>query len=210
MIRIPLLAATSAICLLPALSQAQEVGDFGFSLGVSSVGLTGEVSYQAHEKWRLRAMLSGAPNYRSDEDLGGISYETTAKLRGLSLLADRKLGNSNWRFTFGGFLSNSTAEGTATGGLQIGDNFYPLVTLDAEAKFENAFSPIVAVGYDHKLSERWTLSGSLGYIYTGGLDVELTGSAGILPGDLLKEKIQAEADIDDGYPFVEVSLYYRF
>lgn len=198
------------LCLIPAISNAQEAGDFGFSLGVASVGLTGEVSYQANENWRLRAMISGAPNYRSGEELGGITYDAVGKLRGLSLLADRRLGNSNWRLTFGGFLSESSAKGTATGNLQIGDTLYPGATLDAEAKFENRFSPIIALGYDHPISKHWTLSGSLGYIYTGGIDVKLDGSAGILPSDLIKERLEAEADVDDGYPFVEISVAYRF
>ena len=198
------------LCLHPTLASAQEPGAFSFSLGLSSVGLTGEVAYQANENWRLRAMISGAPNYRSGEDLGGINYDTVAKLRGLSLLADRRIGNSNWRVTFGGFLSESEANGSASGDLQIGDNFYPSATLDASVKFENRFSPIIAIGYDHPLTDNWILSGSLGYIYTGGIDVKLNGSAGILPTDLIKERIDAENDVDDGYPFVELSVAYRF
>ena len=198
------------LCAFPTLTSAQEPGDFSFSLGVSSVGLTGEVAYQANKNWRLRAMLSGAPSYRSGEDLGGINYDTVAKLRGLSLLADRRLGNSNWRLTFGGFLSESEANGNASGTLQIGDNIYPVATLDAAVKFENRFSPIIAIGYDHNLTKNWVLSGSVGYIYTGGIDVKLNGSAGILPTDIIKEIIDAENDVDDGYPFVEISVSYRF
>lgn len=198
------------LSLMPVLANAEEPGDLTFSLGIASVGLTGEVAYQANENWRLRAMLSGAPNYRSGEELGGISYDTIAKLRGLSLLVDRRIGKSNWRLTFGGFLSESEANGSASGALQIGDNFYPLATLDAAVKFENRFSPIIAIGYDHNLTDHWILSGSLGYIYTGGIDVKLNGSAGILPSDLIKERIDAENDVDEGYPFVEVSVAYRF
>lgn len=208
--KIPTNLTTLCLCLLPGMPNAQESELFGFSVGISSVGLTGEIAYQVNEKWRLRAMLSGAPNYRSGKEAGDITYDTVAKLRGLSLLADRKLGSSNWRLTFGGFLSDSVAIGTASGPLQIGDTFYPAASLTAKARFEIRFSPILAIGYDHDLDDRWTLSGSLGYIYTGGFDIKLTGSVGVSEDDLITETLDAESDFIDGYPFVELSLYYRF
>lgn len=104
---------------------AQEVGRYAVSLGVSSVGLTGGVAYRPSEKWRLRAMLSGAPKYRTGEDLGGISYKTETRLGGGSLLADRYLFRSErWHQTFGTFLSGTQSSGTAIGAMQIGNNTY--------------------------------------------------------------------------------------
>ncbi|TKZ21442.1 hypothetical protein FAP39_06810 [Shimia litoralis] len=205
------IAAMSAIALITAatVSHAQEVGKYGFSLGISSVGLTGEVAYRHSEKWRVRAMLSGAPKYRSGEDLGGISYDTTSKLRGLSLLADRQLGQSNWRLTFGAFVSDTEAAGTANGTFQIGNNIYT-TKLDAIAKFENRVSPIIAIGYDYPIGQHWIFSGSAGYIYTGGVSVGFSSTNPILPGDLVLEKLQAEADIGNGYPFIEIGMTYHF
>ncbi len=102
-------------------TSAQEVGGTAVSLGLSSVGVTGQIGYRFSEKWRVRGMVSGAPSYRSGEDLGNISYETTTRLRGVSVFADRTLWNSIWRLSFGAFVSGSEATGRAQGNLQIGD-----------------------------------------------------------------------------------------
>lgn len=197
----------SASCLVQG-ANAQEVGETAFSLGLSSVGLAGQVSYRVNENWRFRGMLSGAPSYRSGEEIAGISYDAKSSLRGFSLLADRSLWDSNFYLTFGAFVSGTKAEGTATGTFQIGNNIYT-TTLNANAKFENAVSPIVGIGYDWKINRHWHFTGTFGYIYTGGVNVSLNGT-GILPGDLLLEKLQAEADIGDGYPFIEIGVHYQF
>lgn len=188
---------------------AQEVGKTAFSLGLSSVGLTGQVAYRFSDKWRMRGMISGAPTYRSGEDLGGISYDAKSSLLGLSVLADRALWGSNFYLTFGAFVSGAEATGTATGTFQIGDHIYS-TTLNSKVEFENKVSPIIGVSYDWQFNRNWSFTGTLGYIYTGGVGVSLSGGAGILPGDLLLEKLQAEADIGGGYPFIELGLHYPF
>lgn len=198
----------AALFLSVGALQAQEVGKTAFSLGVSTVGLTGEVAYRLNDNWRVRGVLSGAPSYRSGEAVAGISYDTSASLRGVTLLADRALWGSNFYLSFGAFISGTEATGTATGTFQIGGNTYT-TTLNAEAKFENAVAPMIALGYDWNLGKNWVFTSSVGYIYTGGLDISLNGS-GVLPGDLILEKLEAQAEIGDGYPFVEIGFRYVF
>lgn len=197
------------IAMTATASLAQEVGKTALSLGVSSVGLTGEIAYRASDKWRFRGMLSGAPTYRSGESVAGIGYETTSKVRGFTLLADRFLWDSIWHVSVGAFVSGTTADGVATGTFQIGNNVYT-TTLKATAEFENKVSPLVSFGFTYPLGKKTHFTGSLGYIYTGGVNVRMNGEPKILPGDLLLEKLQAEADIGDGYPFLEFGLYYSF
>lgn len=204
-------AVTAGLLTISLAAEAQEnPGEFAVSLGAASVGLTGEVAYRVNDKWRVRGMLSGAPTYRGDDTLGGIRYDVKARLQGLTLLADYvPFNDRRWRLSLGAFLSDSSAEGTATGNLQIGDNTYS-TTLSAEIEFENKVSPILAIGFDQPLGNQWFIGASAGYIYTGGMNVSLNSSNPILPGDLLKEVLQSEADFNDGYPFVELGIYYRF
>ncbi|SHI82832.1 hypothetical protein SAMN05444000_103166 [Shimia gijangensis] len=204
-----LCTVAAAVSLLASTSHAQEVGNTALSLGLSSVGLTGQVAYRPNENWRLRGMISGAPTYRSGEEVAGISYDTKSSVRGVSLLADRTLWGSNFYLTFGAFISGTEAAGTATGTLQIGNNIYT-TTLNAEAEFENAVSPIIGIGYDWEFNKNWFFTGTIGYIYTGGVNVSFNSTNPILPGDLVLERLQAEADIGDGYPFIELGLHYQF
>lgn len=205
-----LLTALSAqICASPAVSQ--NIGDVDFGLGVSSVGLTGEVRYQATSKMRYTAMISGAPSYRLKEEAGDIVYDAIAEIRGLSLLAAYQLGRSSFHLIGGAFLSSNKVRGTASGNLLIGDTVYNS-TIEADVRFANRVSPILALGYEQTLGDRWSLNISGGYIYTNGIEAGISVIAGnpVDPEDLIEEAEQIESEVGDGYPFVTLGLTFRF
>ena len=71
-------------------------------------------------------------------------------------------------------------------------------------------SKTAIIGFDQPLGKKWHFTTSLGYIYTGGANVSLNSTNPVLPGDLLLEKLQDEAEFENGYPFFELGVYYRF
>ncbi|WIY25100.1 hypothetical protein [Parasedimentitalea psychrophila] len=190
---------------------AQDVGEYAFSLGASSVGFTGEVKYRLSEKWRLRAMLSGAPTYRKREESGDLIYDAAAEIRGLSLLADYQIGNSQFHIIGGAFLSGTKIVGQTSGTLLIGDSVYNS-TIQADVRFSNRVSPILAIGFEQPIGDQWNLAASAGYMYTGGVDVGISVLSGdpVDLDDLVNEAHQIQSEVDSGYPFLTFGLTYTF
>lgn len=205
-----ILAALTGGCLAGQ-GAAQDVGEFDLGLGVSSLGLTGELRYRATPKLRYTAMISGAPNYRRKEEAGDIIYDAIAEIRGLSLLADYQLGNSNFHLIGGAFLSGTNVQGQASGNLLIGDTVYN-TSIEADLRFANRVSPILALGYEQALGDRWSLNISGGYIYTNGIEagISVIGGNPVDPSDLIEEADQIESEIGDGYPFITLGVTFRF
>jgi hypothetical protein len=211
MIKNALAASLAAAILTAACAQAQEVGDYDFGLGVSSVGLTGEIRYRATERMRYTAMISGAPNYRKKEEAGDIIYDAIAEIRGLSLLADYRIGRTNFHVIGGAFISGNKVLGRASGNLLIGDTVYN-TSVEADVRFANRVSPILALGYEQSIGDRWNLNISGGYIYTNGIEagISVVGGNPVDPDDLIEEAEQIESEIGDGYPFITLGLTFRF
>lgn len=192
-------------------SLAQEVGETTFGIGLTSVGLSADVRYQVSDKWRIRGMLTAAPTFDNSQSAGGISYAATTDVYGLSLLADYQLGESIFRVTAGAFISNSIVMGKANGNLQIGDNVYAS-SIKTEVGFANSVAPIIGIGFDYPLSNRWVFAGTGGYMFTNGVnaDIKVTGGSSVNPEDIKKEQAQIETGAPTGYPFLEMGLVFRF
>ena len=206
-----LLSPVLAAGLIAGSAAAQEVGDYAFSLGVSTVGLNVEGAYRFSEKFRVRGIISAAPEDRSRQEAGGITYDSKAEIKGLTVLADYGIGRTPFRLTAGAFVSGAQVIGNARGNLLIGDSVY-LTSLRAEAEFVNSVAPLVSVGFDLPIGENWGLTGDLGYIFTGGVNVKLSASSvAVDPADLFAEQRQIERQVlTDGYPFLNIGLRFTF
>ncbi|WP_204114601.1 hypothetical protein [Shimia biformata] len=205
------MAAIAEDAMQPPLPVTNDSSPWSFSLGLSTVGITGQVAYQVNDRFRLRGVVGRAPRIRGSENESGIDYTVDARIAGVSLLGDYFIGGSNFRLTFGAFLSGSSLTGDASGPLTVGDDVYN-TTIQAKATFAREVAPILALGFDVPMGKNTTFVGTAGYIFTDGLTTNITVIAGdpVDPDDIVTEEGQLKNSIGPGYPFIELGVLFTF
>ncbi|QIE40698.1 porin family protein [Rhodobacteraceae bacterium SC52] len=191
-------------------AQAQEPGEFGINLGVSTLGPTIEGTYRISDKLGVRVPAGYfGGDFDTSED--GIDYDLNASIGGIGLLADYYPLSGGLRLSGGAFLSKYEADGTGQGSGQIGDTIYNDIDLAFDAEAENYVMPTLSLGYDGSIGQRWTLSADLGAMYTGGFDVTLQDRSGqVSQSDIDAEIANIEGDAPDFIPYVKLSVGFRF
>ena len=76
----------------------------------------------------------------------------------------------------------------------------------------NDVAPILSVGYVYALTDRLLITGDVGAIFTDGFTVDLSnvGDTDIPPEFLEQEEVEFRGDAWDAFPFVSLSIAYRF
>lgn len=189
---------------------AADPGDMSVGVGVSTLGPTVEGTYRITESFGVRvpAGYVGA-DYSDTED--GISYDLDLTLGGVGVLGDYYPGLGGLRLSAGAIYARIEADGTARGDGTVGNTDYTGVDLDASVEAENRVMPAVAVGYDAEIGQRWMISADLGALYTGGFNASLTDRSGqVSQADLDAEIGDLEDDAPDYYPYVKLTVAFRF
>lgn len=206
--RIP--AALLALAASPAAAQAAEPGKRSVGLGVSTLGATVEGTYRITDAFGLRipaGYLRGS--YTDDDD--GIDYDLDLTLGGVGILGDYYPGLGGLRLSGGAFYTAIHADGDARGDGTIGETDYIGVDLDVDVDAKNRLMPALALGYDAGIGSRWMISADLGAMYTGGVDATLRDRTGqVSQDDLAAEGRDIEDDAPDFYPYVKLTVAFRF
>jgi hypothetical protein len=216
-------AASVAYLSIAGATQAQDIGDKSVAFGLSTFGPTLEGTYQIDQKWRLRGAVMGGLSYSETETEDDNSYDVDAKLGALALLADYYPTTSGFRVS-GGLLLNTTkvdATTVASAGSPFmiddgdgGEREFTSGSVTARGEFAKRISPMITTGYDYRFSNSWMLSGEIGAVYTGGIDLTAKGST-----TDLQDAIDASDDYRDArrdasditfYPYISVMVGYRF
>jgi len=209
---------TTALCSTAIGASAQDVGDVSASLGLSTFGANYEAMYQIRPNLRLRGAVMGGLDYSGTETEDGTTFDVDAELSAFAALVDYYPTNSGWRVSGGllvnGSNINSSAVGSPSNPIEIDGVNYTSGTLDLDAEFENTVAPMITTGYDYRFKDNWTLSGEVGAVYTGGIDLTAKGSSATLQSaiDSSTDYSDARDDASDitFYPYLSVTVGYRF
>jgi hypothetical protein len=211
----PALSVASLIVVLASPAFAQE-NNLRFGLGISSLGTSVEGAYRFNQSFALRGVLAGSDITGRVGTVDGVRYDSNWQLGGFALLADYYAGNSGFRVSGGAFVSGTSFRGTA---LASPSNPVPIgnttltngETAVVTSEFSRKISPILTVGYDWNIDPRFTLSGEIGGIVTGGLDVSLV-SPTVSAADIATEvrNIQNERAVGNLYPYIAITGSFRF
>lgn len=195
---------------------AQSAGDMSIGVGVSTFGGNLEVGYHTTDKLRVRGALLGGFRYDDEVEVEGINADADGNLGGLTLVADYYPWSNGFRVSGGLFFSTTDLESKATASIaapiDIGGTNYTSGTVNVEGSFQNNVSPMLTAGYDWSVSNRWTLSGELGAVFVGGVDISVKS-------DTLQAQIDADTDIQDAikdaadlnvYPYLALTASFRF
>lgn len=214
-----LLLASAAIAALTTAASAQD-GKLRFGLGVSTMGGTLEGAYRLNQNWAIRGLVAGGINTNTlgggTQTIDGVTYTTTGQLGGFALLGDYYTGNSGFRVSGGAFVSNTSFSGStvasAANPIEIGNTTLTAgETASASIEFRRKVSPMAAIGYDWNIGRNFTLSGEIGAIAMGGLNVNLTAPAAPA-ADVAREtqNIRDELSRFNVYPYVGITASFRF
>ncbi len=199
---------------------AQDSG-LRFGLGVSTLGGNLEGAFRINQNWGVRGVLSGGLNTNTlggggTQTIDGVTYNTNGQIGGFALLGDYYTGSSGFRVSGGAFISNTSFSGSTTASAtnQItigGTTFSSGETANATAEFKRKVSPMLTVGYDWDIGRAFTLSGEIGAIAMGGLNVGLTAPAASA-ADIASEiqSINDELSQFGVYPYIAITASYRF
>lgn len=171
----------SVIALFAGTASAQDSG-LNFGLGLSSMGATLQGAYRFNQNFAVRGVLAGGLNANGTQTVDGVSYNTSGQLGGFALLADYYTGNTGFRLSGGAFVSNTSFSGSATASvanpITIGNTTLTGgETASTSVEFTRKVSPIITAGYDWNVGRKFTISGEIGAIAMGGLNVAVTAPA---------------------------------
>ena len=97
---------------------------------------------------------------------------------------------------------------------KAGGEFFETGSMDVDANFVNTLSPIVTTGYDYRFKNNWTLSGEIGAVYTGGVDLSATSATAEIQTaiDASEDYRSARNDASDVtfLPYISVTVGYSF
>lgn len=197
---------------------AQQVGDTTIWNGVSTFGLSLEGGYQITPDWRARAALMGGLNLKETQEQDGNSYDVDAQLGGVAMMLDYSPDGANWRMSGGLLVNRTTIETTLRGNAQdpieYNGQSFSAGTATSIAEFNRSVAPVVTVGYDYPISDRWVMSSEIGGVFIGGLDVDIRGDSTALQNAIDNDEDVQESRADAAdlslYPYVSVSVGYRF
>ena len=206
-------ASALAACASGALAQESNLR---VGLGVSTMGGTLEGAYRLNQSFALRGIVAGGVNANGTQTVDGVTYNVNGQLGGFALLADYYTGSSGFRVSGGAFVSNSNFNGSTTASrsnpVTIGNTtFTNGETASSSVAFNRKVSPMVTVGYDWNINRSFTISGEVGAIAMGGLNVGLTAPAAPA-ADVARERqnINDELSVFGAYPYIAVTASYRF
>ncbi len=215
----------AAITLLVATPlQAQNFGDgqMGLGVGVSTLGVTGDLSYQLDPTLTVRMLAGAASISRSgtlDEDNTTADYRATLRIGGIGPVVDYHPFENGWRLSGGALLSNYRVTARFTGDIEIGDDnptTYEDADVRARLRTKNSVMPKLALGYSgsNLFGSPLGLSFDAGVLYTGGIRTRITDRSDVaLPEEDLNT---LRRDIDDAIgnvrflPYVSAGLRMNF
>lgn len=207
----PLVAlATLALMVTTGAARPADPGDRSVGVGASTLGATVEATYRITEAFGMRvpvAYLGGS--YSDSED--GIDYDLDLTLGGVGILGDFYPGPGGFRLSGGAFYGTIKADGDARGDGTVGNTDYTGVDLAVDVEAANRIMPALAVGYDAAVGSRWMISADLGAMYTGGFDASIRDRTGqVSPDDIAAETRDLEDEAPDFYPYVKLTVAFRF
>jgi hypothetical protein len=212
-----------ALAASPLVAQEDEGPKWSISAVASTLGLGGELTGRANPIVGLRAGYF-LFNWSTSDEIEGITYDITPKLRNGTALLDLYPGGSWFRLSGGIVYGDTRAEarGVLSGPVTIGNVTYPpaaVGTLDAKAYYDRGIRPYAGIGVAG--NGRFTVTFDVGVVFSGYPSVDLradsplTGDAlATLEANLAAEEAQLEAEIQSRtwaklYPVVSLGFKFR-
>lgn len=202
--------AACMVVLGTSAATAQEAGDMSVALGVSTLGANLEAAYQIDPSYRIRGAFIGGIDASYSESDADAEFEGDIQLGGLALIGDFYPLQNGWRVSGGLFFSNSELNATGTADIDgVGTE-----AVTTTAAFKSDVAPMITTGYDLGFGDGWSFNTEAGLILTGGIDLDFTADNPLVQDEVDDDPDvqQAKADAEDIsiYPYVSLSLSYRF
>ncbi len=220
------LAVAAAVATLPMQAAAQEfgTGDLGFGLGVSTLGVTGEVSFQVNPNLTVRglagfARVSGSERIEEEDIIG--DFTGRVNIGGAGPVVDYHPFANGLRVSVGALASNYRINADATdleveaenmpGNFNVGD-------ASARIRTRSPIMPKLAVGFDSSRAFGTALgiSADAGVLYTNGLRTRVNVTGNLDQDDARRVRDEINDAINDlpgrgrFLPYLSVTVGMKF
>ncbi len=204
--------------VLGSVGHAQQVGDVTAWSGISSFGLSFEGGYQFAPEFRARGGWMGGVNVDETRTEDGNTFDVDAEIGALTMMVDYSPVDAGWRMSGGVLVSRTTIDSTVRGAagdpIEYNGQSFSSGVAESLIEFKRSVSPVVTAGYEYPISDNWVLSGEIGAVFIGGVDVEVTGDSAELQDAIdndedVKSMREDLADVSI-YPYINIAMGYRF
>jgi|GEM_PF-1802965 len=223
------LAVAAAVATLPMQAAAEGFGDgrmgMGVGLGVSTLGVTGHVSYQINPNLTVRGIAGGAPTISQTEDFAEPNltgtFEGSVRVGGVGPMVDYHPFAGGLRLSAGAIVSNYRVRADAEGNITVDGNLIADADATATVRTRNRVMPKLAVGYDSSRAFGSMLGVSVdaGLMYNNGFRTRVV-SDDLTAAERRTVRDEINAEIDDAFsgipgrgrvlPYVSLSVGLRF
>jgi hypothetical protein len=192
--------------------QTERDEKLSFSAGLSTAGVSLETAYRFRPKWAIRGILGGGITVFDKGGVAGVDYDWRVRLGGVGILADYYPYEEGLRFSGGFFFPNTNITARAQGDLTIGNNEYSGARLNGNVEPANDVLPVISIGYVQPIYKRLSLAGDIGVTYTNGFvaKFDTAGGTAIETEDLKRENAEFRDKVWDVFPYLSITLSYRF
>lgn len=214
MARISSILVAAALAGSPVLAQDAHVG-----LGLSTLGGVIEGGYRIDPNFRVRGQLIGGLSLDRSEEFEGTNYDIDAGLNSVALIGDYYVNGGGFRVSGGIVISNNELKGTATASgantIEVNGQTFNAGTVDLTTEFDNKVSPMVTVGYDWGVTNNFVLSGEIGAMYIGGVNIKAVSDTVAIQTQLDDPNGDFQKAVSDAkdfklYPYISLIASYRF
>jgi hypothetical protein len=201
-----------------SIGQTQQVGEITGWSGISSFGLSIEGGYQFSPDLRMRGGWMGGVSLNETRTQDGNTFDVDAEIGAIAMIMDFSPVDADWRVSGGVLFSRTSIEsmiqGSASDPIEYNGQSFENGIATSYAEFDRMVSPMITLGYDYPFAGNWVMSGEIGAVFTGGLDVVITGDSAALQNaidndDDVQSSREDAADMSI-YPYINVSMGYRF
>lgn len=207
------LGALSVLCALNLAAQDVSIGLIGSTLGAGI-----EVTTGITDKLNLRGLIAGL-NYSKTLTESDVQYDADLKLMGGGLLLDYYPFESGLRLSIGGIYNGTelsvTGKPTGTNYVINGVTYTAadVGTLTGAIEYKKLM-PYAGIGFANPMKgSAFTFGFDVGALFgSPSTSLNATGAAAGLADDIAAERKQLEDEAGSikVYPFVNISLAYRF
>lgn len=178
--KIGITLAALTIAASTGFASAQDAGQFGVGLGVSTLGATLEGTYRFNDNFGARVQFGGVRASGTHVD-GGTTTAVSVDLGGAGVLVDYYIGGSMFRISGGLMSSRMNLDTNISGSVDIDGTSYAGVDVDISLAARRTVAPVVAIGTENSLfGSNWYVSSSAGAIFNGGLAGTVTDNSGLI------------------------------
>lgn len=192
----------------PVYSATKEGPQFGVNIGASTLGMTIEPTLRINRHFGVRVPF-GSSDFSSDYTDGDTTYDGKVNLGGRGLMADFYPIGGGFHVSAGVFDTDYSADLVARD-VDMGGTS---ADFDVALRQKEEISPALAMGYEGRFGDHFTISTTAGAMFGEGFDLTVTDPNGTFSQSAIDAEFEDARDFAEGLqvvPYLKMMVGFRF